>query len=263
MTTSSTAPSLASRLPAGTELLAHLVGREFRLRHRRSILGWLWALLLPLARLLVLAFVFTRVIPLDIENYTAHLYIGLLAWIWFSTGVMSATTSVIDRSDLLLRPGLARGVVPMISVTGDTVDYLLALPMLLLYVAVTIGINWWVLALPLLFLAQYLLILGIGYLLAPLNVLFRDVGKVVEVVLLLGFYATPVFYDPSAIPESYRGLLDYNPMAHVLRAQRTVLIDGRWPGTTTVFGLLAIGAAVAAIGYVAYARPARNFLDEL
>lgn len=260
MTTSTTR---TMTLPPSAELLAHLVGREFRLRHRRSILGWLWALLLPLARLLVLAFVFTRVIPLDIENYTAHLYVGLLAWIWFSTGVMSATTSVIDRSDLLLRPGLARGVVPMVSVTGDTVDYLLALPMLLVFVAITIGLSWSVLVLPLLFLAQYLLILGIGYLLAPLHVRFRDVARVIEVALLLGFYGTPVFYEPSSIPESYRALLDYNPMAHVLQAQRTVLIDGRWPEGTTVIGLLALGAAVATVGYAAYSRPARNFLDEL
>jgi len=249
--------------PDSTELITHLVGREFRLRHRRSVLGWLWALLLPLARLLVLAFIFTRVIPLSIENYTAHLYVGLLAWIWFSTGVMSATTSVVDRSDLLLRPGLPRGVLPLVSVTGDTVDYLLALPMLLIYLAFVANLGWSLLILPVLLLAQYLFILGIGYFLAPLHIFFRDVAKVVEVVLLLGFYATPVFYDPSSIPESYRGLLDYNPMAHVLRAQRTVLIDGAWPGTTTVLGLLVGGAALALIGYLTYHRPSQTFLDEL
>lgn len=246
------------------DVVTHLVAREFRLRYRRSALGWLWSIVTPLARLVVLTFIFTQVIPLDIEDYGVFLYTGLIAWSWFAAGVMSGSASVVERADLLLRPGLSRIIVPAVSVMGDTVDYLVALPVLLVFGVVSgIAPSVALVYLPILALAQLLLILGIGLALSPLHVLFRDVGKVLEVAMLLGFYATPVFYDPETIPEGYRWITQLNPMAHQLRAQRSVILDGQWPGTATVVGLLALGVVVLAVGATIYRRASPTFLDEL
>ena len=253
-----------SRVTRQRDLMTHLVGREFRLRYRRSALGWLWSIAQPLARLLILSFIFTQVIPLNIDNYPVFLYSGLVVWVLFSSGVNAAASSVLDRSDLLLRPGLPRSILPVISVIGDSVDYLLALPVLLTFVVVGgIGLTPALVYLPILLVAEFLLVLGIGFALSPLQVRYRDVSRFIDVVMLLGFYATPVFYDPEEIPDGFRWLVDWNPMAHILRAHRSVILDGQWPGTPTVLGLLALGLGSTAAGLAIYRRSSPGFIDEL
>ena len=245
------------------DLVAHLAGREFRLRYRRSLLGWLWAVVLPLARLVVLAFIFTEVIPLDIEHYTTFLYTGLLAWIWFSASVSSATTSVVDRSDLLLRPGVPRWAIPLTAAVGDLIDYVVALPLLLGWAIIDIGVSPTMIALVPLVVAEFLLIVGVGYALAPIHVYARDVARVVEVALLLGFYLTPVFYDPAEMPERLSWVVEFNPVARVIAAQRTVLIDHTWPSAGTVVGLLLVGVVVLLAGNEVYRRTSPSLVDEL
>ncbi len=245
------------------DLVAHLASREFRLRYRRSLLGWLWAVVLPLARLVVLAFIFTEVIPLEIEHYTTFLYTGLLAWIWFSASVSSATTSVVDRSDLLLRPGVPRWAIPLTAAVGDLIDYLVALPLLLSWAIIDIGASASMVALLPLILAEFLLMVGIGYALAPIHVYARDVARVVEVALLLGFYMTPVFYDPAEMPEDLSWLVDFNPVARIIAAQREVLIDQAWPSAGTMIGLLLVGAFVLLLGQSIFRRTSASLVDEL
>src|SRR5262245_25922122 len=87
------------------DVVTHLVGREFKLRYRKAVFGWLWSLVQPLARLLILWFIFSNVLGTDIENYPAFLFVGLITWGWFQSGLSSATASAVDRRDLLFRPG--------------------------------------------------------------------------------------------------------------------------------------------------------------
>lgn len=246
-----------------TDVVAHLTAREFRIRYRRSALGWLWAVIMPLARLAVLAFVFTKIIPLEIDNYVAFLYTGLLAWLWFSAGVSAVTTSVVDRSDLLLRPGLERTSIPLTASLGDMIDYLIALPLLLVWLVFDTGVSISAIALIPLVASQFVLVLGIGLLLAPLQVYFRDVAKVVEVILLLGFYMTPVLYEPAQIPEEFRWLSDINPMAMIINAQRLVLVDHDWPSATSIAGIVIIAGVTLVLGLAVFRRVSPYLIDEL
>ena len=245
------------------DLITHLVGREFRLRYRRTIFGWLWAMGYPLARLLVFAFLFTRILPLGIENYAVFAFTGIIAWAWFSSGVASATSSVIDRRDLLVRPGLPRAAVPVVSVLTDGLDYLAALPVLAVFLLLEDGIPITAVLLPAILAVQLLFTLGFGFALCAANVYLRDVRLLVDVSLLLGFYLTPVFYDPQAVPERYRFVLDVNPMAHLLEAYRDILVTGRVPPLASSAVLTMIGAAACAIGYLIYRSASPVFVDEL
>ena len=251
--------SAAARL----DVVRHLTAREFRLRYRRSTLGWTWAVLMPLARLSVLAYVFTRVIPLDVPDYVAFLYTGLLAWLWFAAGVASATSSVVDRSDLLLRPGFDRDSIPLTACLGDAIDYLIALPLLLGWIVVRDGIAPSALAVVPLAISELALILGVGYLLAPLHVYSRDVAKVVDVALLVGFYATPVLYEPSRVPASFAVVNDVNPMARIIAAQRLALVDQRWPSAGSVLVVAVSCLAVLALGVAVFRRTSPLLIDEL
>lgn len=245
------------------DLVAHLVRREFQLRYRRALFGWLWAIGQPLARFFVLLFVFTRILPVDVPNYPAFLFVGLVTWIWFSSGVLSSTNSVLARRDLLFRPGLTRMAAPTVSVLTDALDFLAALPIIAVFLALNGGIPITALALPALMVLQLLLILGVGMALCSANVYLRDVSLIVEVGLLLGFYVTPVFYRGDAVPERLQWVLDLNPMARLLDAYRTVLVEGGLPtgGETAVLVAMCVG--FFAIGVAIYGRASSSFADEL
>jgi lipopolysaccharide transport system permease protein len=255
--------ALAVRTRYSWDVVVHLVAREFRLRYRQALLGWIWAIANPLARLIVLSFLFTRVVPLGIENYAVFVFTGLIAWQWFSSGLMSATTSAVDRRELLFRPGMPRVAVPVVSVLTDGLDYLAAFPLLILFLLLSNGIPLTALVLPVLLLLQVLLTLGLGFIFCSANVHFRDVHLLVNVATLLGWYLTPVFYEPRAVPESFRWMLAVNPMAQLLSAYRAVLIEGRLPSAGP-FLLLALACiALFAIGLSIYRRTSPLFVDEL
>ena len=254
---------LPARMRHTSELILHLVAREFRLRYQRSALGWIWAVGNPLARLLIFSFVFTRLLPLDVPNYPVFLFVGLIGWAWFSAGVTSVTASAVSRPELLFRPGVRRTVAPLVSILTDGLDYLAALPVLLVFLVFTTGIPATALLLPLVLAPMVMLALGLGLGLCAANVYLRDVRILVDLVVLLGFYVTPVFYSRELVPAGQRWVVDINPMAWALDSQRKILVDGTLPDATT-FGALVLCSVVALAGGLAiYNRASRNFIDEL
>src|SRR5690349_14967033 len=116
------------------DLLSVLVGRDMKLRYKRSLLGLAWSLVNPLAQFLILNFVFHSILPLDIPNYTPFLFTGILAWNWFNTALMSATDAIVDNGDLIRRPGFPPAVLPLIAVTSNLIHFLLALPILIVFI---------------------------------------------------------------------------------------------------------------------------------
>jgi lipopolysaccharide transport system permease protein len=245
------------------DLVRHLVGRELHLRYRRALFGLIWALATPLARLAIFTFVFTRVIPLGIDDYPVYLFTGIVFWGWFAAAVASTTSCAVDRRDLLLRPGVPRAAVPVVSALTDAIDMIAALPVLFVFLMWGPGLRASVLLLPLLMLMQLLLILGLGYALCSLNVYLRDARLVVDIALLLGVYLTPVFFRSESFPERYRFLVQANPMARLLNAYRDVLVEGIFPapGPLAVLGLGC--AVICAGGYAIYAKASPTFVDEL
>ena len=248
---------------ADTSIAAHLVLRDFRIKYSRSLIGWVWSLAQPITRLVILGFVFTRAIPLDIENYTAFLFVGLVSWQWFSSGVMASTASLVDNRSLLLRPGFPRGTIPIVAVLASVLDTVAGLVVLIVFVSVTVGVSWALLALPGLLVLQFLLIAGIGLLLCVANVYLRDVRLVVELMLQLGFYVTPVFYRRDILPEDLQDLFGLNPMAQMLEAWRAVLIDGELPGASLTLGLVVVCCTVFAVGALVFSRVSHSVVDEL
>lgn len=246
------------------QLIGHLTAREFRIRYQSAFLGWLWALAPAVVRFTVLGLVFTALLPQQGEDYLAELAVGLLAWIWFSAAVSSATTSAVDRSDLLGQSALPRQVVPVVSVLSDALDYLAGLPVLLVIVLLdTGGLPATALLFPVLLVLQGCLVLGLGMAASVADVRLRDTRLAVSLVLSVGFYATPVFYTLDAVDGDLQALLRWNPMAAMIGAQRDVLVHGSLPGLSTMLVLTAVCLGVLAAGWSVHRRCAGTFLDHL
>ncbi len=252
------------RVRYNVDLVSHLVAREFRLRYRRAFIGWIWSIGQPLARFAVFAYVFTKVIDVgNIPEYPAFLFIGIVAWTWFAAGVQNITSSVLVRSDLLLRPGVPRTAAPIVSVLTDMLDFLAALPIIAVFLVYSQGIALTALWLPAIMVCELLLTLGLGMILCTANVYLRDVQIFTGLALLLGFYITPVFYARTSLPSTVRFFYDRNPIALIIGAYRDILIYHRAPTLGSFGGVALVSVALFAIGFAIYQRASATFVDQL
>lgn len=230
------------------DIVFTLVGRELRIRYKGSLLGILWAILSPLGTVAILHLLFTRIVPLNIPNYAAYIYSGLLPWTWFQAAVQTGAATLLDNRDLVRTPFFPRPMLPVVVTSTNFMLYLLALPVLLLLLVVEgIAFTPALLLLPLIWLVLLLFTLACTLLVAALGVLIRDVQHLLGVGLLLWFYLTPIFYDIDRISPSTARWFALNPLAVLVGAHRAVTLGGTMPDWTLLGGwTLASGALLAA-----------------
>jgi lipopolysaccharide transport system permease protein len=244
------------------EIVTRLARRQLESKHSLTLLGWLWPLARQLAQLAVLVFVFSKVFhQTNIEHFPVFVFVGLIAWTWFSTGLGDAATSVAAQRHLVLQSRVPSAAIPLVAVVVPLVDVLIALPVLLLLLVVSDELHWTLLLVPLLIPVQALLMAGIAWLTSAAAVFFRDVPNVVFLGLTLLFYMTPVFYATDTWPEQYRWLLDVNPLATIIRCYRALLLDDPWPPAWLIAIVVAGSALTALLGYLFFRRLESRFAD--
>lgn len=246
------------------DLLRELVMRDIKLHYKRSVLGVAWSLVTPLAQLVVFSFLFRRIVPLDIPNYSLFVFTGLLAWNWFTTSISQSAVAVTENQELVKLPGFPPSILPVATVTTQLVHFLLALP--ILFAAMLAWGGQWtvaILALPVLVLLQYGFTLGLAYFVASLQVRYRDTQHALNIILLLGFYLTPVFYDPALIPDNYRLLYALNPMMHLIGGYRNILLRGELPSSPSLALFGAVIGVLLVLGYIYFKRASHEFDEDL
>jgi lipopolysaccharide transport system permease protein len=246
------------------DLVRELVGRDLKLRYKRSVLGFGWSLLNPLLQLLVLSVVFQWVLPLNIDHYVVFLFSGLLVWNWFSGALHAGTSVVVDNGDLVRHPGFPVLLLPLVSVTSHWLHFLLALPVLGVFLfAAGILPGWPLLALPGVMLVQFAFTLSLAYLLAAIHVFFRDTQYLLGVALLLGFYVSSVFYDISSVPPRFQDLFRLNPIALLIDAYRAILLRGQFPSALPLLALFGVALLLITCGAAGFYRASYQFAEEL
>jgi lipopolysaccharide transport system permease protein len=255
---------LPRRLAHLRDLLNNLVVREFRARYMDAGLGLSWAVVSPLVQLAIYSFVFQQVLALGIRRYSSFVFIGVIAWAWFASTINASTRTLKSNRDIVEQPGFPAPVLPLVTTTTSMIDFLIALPILSLIIALEgFRLNVAVLVLPLVMVVQFAFSLGLGYFLAGLNAAFRDVQHVVVLVLQLYLFTTPIFYDLGSVPETFRGYFAYNPMTHIVEGYRAILMEGTLPpaGPLLVVGAASVGLVVVGMRVFEWAR--YRYLEEL
>ena len=245
------------------ELVLHLSVREIAAAHRFTALGWTWPIVRQLVQLGILVFVFTVVFDVGIDNYPAFVFSGLIVWSWFSVGVPAAARVLIDRRHLVFQPGFRSAALPAVSVTTPLIDLLIALPILVGMLLVGGDLGPTALLFVVLLAIQGVLMLGLAWLTAALNVHFRDVSHIVAVIVASLFYLTPVFYDLDQVPDKYQWILQLNPMTVIVDGQHEILINGQVPNLLGLAAVATFSALVAAFGLWVFRRMEPGFVDEL
>lgn len=238
--------------------------RDLQARYSNSLLGVVWSLLYPLVLTVFFSVVFTFLAPNPIPNYPVFFLTGLLPWNFFSLAVISGTMSITGNSALVNRLRFPREILPLAVTSANAINFLIALAPLAVLMAVfrtpfTPALIW----LPVIFVMQFGLTLGLVLLFAALNVYLRDVQQFMEVAMLPWFFLTPVVYQlptEGVIPQLALWL---NPMAGLVTHYRQVAYIGAAPdlGLLVVSGLEAVLAL--GVGLLVFRRLSRNFADEL
>jgi lipopolysaccharide transport system permease protein len=245
------------------EVVVHLVRREIASTHRMTVLGWAWPVARQLAQLAALVFIFGSVIDLNIQHFPVFVFSGLVAWTWFSTGISNATVSLLDQRHLVFQPRFPRPVLPVVAVAVPLVDVVLALPVLLGLALFEHGLEWTVLAVPLLVVLQLVLMVGLSWIVSSASVFFRDVPNLVAVALQITFYLTPVFYGLRTVPAKYTAILYANPMTTIVEGWRAALLGEPWPGPLRFLYVAGLGVVLCVAGYLLFNRLSRRFVDSL
>jgi lipopolysaccharide transport system permease protein len=252
------------RLPYLYDLLRSLVDRDMKILYKRSALGIAWTLINPLLQLVVFIFVFQVIIPVKIPQYSSYVFAGLLVWNWFQNSLFQATGVIVSSRSLIRQPGFPVAILPIVIVTTGLVHFVLALPVLLIFLIIDgVKLQPVLLFLPLLQLLQFILTVSFAYFLAALNVTFRDTQHTLGVLLQLFFYLTPIFYDLKNIPSQYWYVYGLNPMVHIVTAYRAILIWGISPDWLALAIISAITAALLPIGYWLFKQQSHRFVEEL
>ncbi|MFL5894948.1 MAG: ABC transporter permease [Thermoleophilaceae bacterium] len=245
------------------ELAVHLTLRQLASTHRFTVLGWAWPLTRQLAQLAVLVFLFSHVLDLHVHDYAVFVFAGLISWSWFSTALDSATSSLIANRHLVFQPRFPPAVLPVVAVAAGLVDVLIALPVLVVMLAISGDLAWTIVLLPLLFAVQFVLTCGVAWITSVATVYLRDVRGIVAVGLTVLFYLTPVFYDVARVPHRYEWVLRLNPLTTLIDGYRALLLGSDFPSVARAAAVVAASAALAAAGAALFTRFSPGIVDEL
>lgn len=211
----------------GRELLGMMIWRDMVVRYKQTAMGLSWALMRPLATMLVFSLVFGKIanLPSNGAPYALMVFAGLLPWLFFSAALSDGSNSVVGNANLVSKVYFPRLIIPLASVMVGLVDFILAM---LVYIVMSFvygmppGLT--VLCLPLFLLQLCLLILGASLWVAALSVWYRDYRHLLPVVLQLGVYLSPVGFAASVVPEKWRILYALNPMVGIIGGFRWSLL---------------------------------------
>lgn len=241
-------------------LLGNLVSRDLKVRYKRSVLGFLWAMVNPLLTMIVMAAVFSNIFRAQVANYPTFLLSGLLLWRLFAGGTTVAMTSVLGSAELSKRVYVPPSVFVAASVAGALVNLAFAIiPLLLLAIVMGVSpkVSWLFLPIPIVEVA--LLTFGVGLIVAALAVFFADILDIYEVFTNAFFYVTPIIYPVTILPALLGALENFNPMYHLIDWFRRALIDGQWPSTPTLALTTLVVILVSAIGWSLFTRLSDQF----
>lgn len=246
------------------DLLGLLAWREISIRYKQTLLGVTWVILQPLVSALIFSQIFGRFVKVPSEGipYFMFAYSGLVIWQLFHQGLDRASMSITADERLITKVYFPRLLIPAAAVASTSIDFLVSLG-LMLPLAFFFGLTpgWNMLLIPLAALLSVFLSMGIGMLLAALNVRYRDFRYVMPFVLQIWLYVSPIVYPTSVIPESLRALYYLNPMVGVIELFRFSVTGLGHPSWSGVAISAASGLVMLTIGLSVFRKLERSFAD--
>ena len=264
---------LAGRLRALWVYRGFVVGmvvRDFRGRYLGSVLGAFWAVLNPVAQVLIYTVIFSQVMRArlphvsDSLGYSLYLCAGILTWNYFVEVLLRSQTVFLEQANMLKKVNFPRVTLPVYVFLSASVNFLIVWTLFLGFLLVS---GRWpgrvLIALVPLLVIQQVLAVGLGLALGVTNVFFRDVAQAVGVGLQFWFWLTPIVYPVSAVPEIVRGAMAWNPLYGLVDAYQRIVVEQQWPVWSQLWPVALLALLFAMIAESVFRRLAPAMVDEL
>ena len=212
--------------------------------------------------------VYAIVFPLILQNkqphYVVFLCVGLIPWTFFATAVTRSAFTMIENGNLLKKVYFPRGILPISIVTSEAVNFLISTIIIIAFVLGDgLSLSKYILLYPLVFIIQYILILGIAFIVSSVTVYFRDLQHLIGVALQLLFYGTPIVYSIDSIPENFAWILNLNPMTYIINAYRDIFYNQVFPDIKGLLIILVVSIVICIVGYMIFNKLQKRFAEEL
>lgn len=238
--------------------------RTIRGRYQQSILGWMWAVVQPVATALIFTIIFTYFVPVETGEvpYIVFSYTAVVPWALLASSLGDMTVSLVQNMNLVTKIYFPREALPIAALLGRLMDFgisfILLIILLVLFRLPVSPLS--LLFIPIILVVQLALILGLGFFSSALNVYSRDIDPLLKLIIQIWFYASPIIYPLSMVPESVRTVYLLNPMAGILLSYRDVLLEGLIPGDYFLSSVV-VSALILIFGYWFFKRVEHQFAD--
>lgn len=246
------------------ELLFNLAYREISQRYKQSVLGYAWVVINPLFQLLVLSFVFSTIFRVSSFNvpYVVFLIVGLLPWNFFSQSLASATGSLVANSSLITKIYFPREILVYATIIAKAVDFFYScLVLVLFFIFYKITISWQIFWIIPIFLIQVIFTAGLSLIISSFNLFYRDIQYLLNLIISLWFYLTPVIYPIEQFPEKYRFVFSLNPMSVIINGYRQVILGAAPPNLYSLSIAAAVSIGFFMIAYIIFKKSEGQFAD--
>jgi ABC-2 type transport system permease protein len=246
------------------EILSNLVRKNLKGRYAGSILGVLWAFINPLLLALIISFVFTKILKMNVEHAYLFILSGILPWTFFSNSLQEAVVSIPVHASMLKQFSMPRELIPLSSVLSHFILLLAGLLITLPFFA-TVNPKI-ILMLPLLLVAlflQFLFTAGLSIMVSAVYVSFRDINQLLNVFLLFWLWLTPVFYSVDMIPPAYRWLFHFNPMTPFISLYRNALLYSGNASSGFLGMALLLSLIAGGMGFSIFHSREKDFLKRI
>ncbi len=246
------------------ELLKTNVKKEIRGRYKNSILGVMWSFLNPLLQLAVYSIIFGALLAGGDSTYYIYICVALIPWTYFTTAITQSSFTIIGNADIIKKVYFPREILPISVVTSGAVNFVISTIIILFFVIFSgIGLSWYLLLYPVILLVQYVLLLGIGFIVSAITVYFRDLEHIIGIILLAAFYGTPIVYKLEQLPVNLQIILQLNPMTHIINAYRDIFYYQQMPNMKIIGLLFLVSVALLVVGYFIFKKLQKGFAEQL
>lgn len=251
------------------ELLWQMVGREVKARYKQSILGYFWVILNPLAQMLVMTFAFSIILRIPThasENipYSVFLFSALLPWTLFSNSLLSSANALVGSASLITKIYFPRTILVISTIVAKIIDFLFATTILIafmVYYQVPINLNiLWVIPI---FFIQQIFTLGISLFVSASNLLYRDIQYLLNLLITLWFYVTPIVYPIDIVPDNLRFVYQLNPMSVIINAYRQTILGGNPPSYSSMAIAILVSTVTLLLGLLYFKEKEKIFADNV
>jgi ABC-2 type transport system permease protein len=247
------------------ELLKTNVKKEIRGKYKGSFLGVLWSFVNPLLMTLVYALVFPFILKNGQEHYVTFLIIGILPWNWFTTVLCQGSNTIVVNGGIVKKVYFPREILPISIVTSGLVNFLISCLIICIFLICSgIGFSWYIVFMPLIIVIQYILSLGLIFITSSIDVYVRDAEYIVNFIVQMLFYATPILYSADIFNGSIISLIiKLNPLATIITAYRDILFYQTMPNITDLIIVLFVSILILFIGQSIFNKLKKGFAEEV